>query len=155
MSKARKREQNEDYLSNKEMLEEVIKCQANGVISDRLGRMFLLLATRYATKPNFSGYSYVDEMISNAVLSCCQAVNKFDSNKSQNPFAYYTSVIHTAFIQVLNKERRHQEIRDVLLIEEDMDPSSSYLERHGSNRYDEQLQREMESGELYDSREDE
>lgn len=125
------RKKNPDYLSNKEMLAEVLYCQEQGIQTEKLGKMFMLMAKRYATKPNFSGYSYVDEMINNGIVACCAAVNKFKAEKSDNPFAYFTQCIHTAFIQILNKERVHQEIRDELLMEEDMDPSNSYLERHG------------------------
>lgn len=121
---------NPHYLSNKEMYEEVVKCQKEGKISDRLGKMFLLLASRYANKPRFSGYSYKDEFSAMGVVACCAAVNKFNPEKGQNPFAYFTSVCHNAFFQVLNKERRQQEIRDALLLENNMDPSFSYLEAH-------------------------
>lgn len=127
-----------DYLSNKEMYQEVIECQKEGKMSDKLGKMFILLAERYSTKPNFSGYSYRDEMVSNAILACCQAFMKFNPDKGSNTFAYFTSVIHNAFIQILNKERRNQEIRDECLIEMDRDPSSSYLERYkNNNNYEE------------------
>lgn len=121
---------NPHYLSNKEMCEEVVKCQQEGKISERLGRMFLLLAERYSKRPNFSGYTYRDEMVANGVLACCMAVNKFNIEKSNNAFAYFTRTCFTAFIQILKKERRHQEIRDELLLENDMDPSFGYIERH-------------------------
>ena len=115
-----------DYLSNKEFLPQIISCQETGVISNRLGEMFMILATRYATKPNFSGYTYKDEMISHALVACIASVNKFNTEKGDNPFAYYTRVIHTAFLQILNKEKRHQNIRDKALIEADMNPSYNY-----------------------------
>lgn len=125
----------EGYLSNKEMYSEVIECQTTGKISEKLGRMFMILARRYATKPNFSGYSYKDEMISNGVMSCCAALHKFDPDRSDtpNPFSYYTSIIHNSFIQTLNKEKKQQEIRDELLLAENLNPSYSYMDRHGSD----------------------
>lgn len=124
---------NEHYLSNREMFEELMKCQENKEISDKLGNMFTLMANRYATRPNFSSYSYLDEMIDNAIVSCCAAFMKFDSSKGSNTFAYFTSVIHNAFIHVLNRERRHQEIRDTLLIKDGMNPSHSFTERHSGD----------------------
>lgn len=128
-----------DYLSNKEMLSEVIHCKKDGQISEKLGKMFVLLAERYSTKPNFSGYSYRDEMVANAILACCQNYTKFNEDKGSNPFAYFTQIIHNAFIQVLNKERRNQELRDKCLIDMDRDPSYSYLERYKNNTNNEEI----------------
>ncbi len=115
-----------DYLSNQEFLQQVIACQEAGTCSNRLGEMFMILANRYASKPNFSGYSYKDEMISHALVACVASIDKFDTEKSENPFAYYTQVIHSAFLQILNKEKKHQNIRDKALVEANMNPSMNY-----------------------------
>ena len=115
-----------DYLSNKEFLAQVIACQEADICSERLGEMFMILATRYASKPNFSGYSYKDEMISHGLVACVASVNKFNTEKSENPFAYYTQVIHSAFLQILNKEKKHQNIRDKALVEANMNPSMNF-----------------------------
>jgi len=129
-------QKHEDYISNKQMYQEIIDCQKAGVISDKLARMFMLIAKRYATKPNFSGYTYKDEMISSGITSCVAAFPKFNGEKSENPFAYFTMVIHHAFIQILNKERKHHDIRDKLLIDQQLDPSFGYAERHRDDDID-------------------
>lgn len=133
------------YLSNSEMFAEVLKCQENDSISHELGTMFMIMAKRISTKPNFSGYSYKEEMVSNGVVACCGALHKFDPEKSDNTFAYYTSIIHNAFIQILNKEKRQQDIRDALLVNEDMTPSFNYIERHKDDPYTRNLAEEEES----------
>ena len=115
-----------DYLSNSEFLAQVISCQETGVISNRLGEMFMILATRYASRPNFSGYSYKDEMIAHALVACVASVNKFNTERSENPFAYYTQVINSAFLQILNKEKKHQNIRDKALQDANMNPSFGF-----------------------------
>ena len=119
------------YLSNKEMFEELIICQKRNAVSDKLGRMFMILATRYSTKPCFSGYSYRLELVNSGIVACVAALHKFDSAKSENPFAYFTSINHNAFIQILNKEKRQQEIRDRLLLDNSYNPSFNYTEKHG------------------------
>ena len=138
------KKKHKDYLSNKEMCDEIMVCQEKGQISDRLGKMFLLLSKHYATKPNFSGYTYVDEMIASGTTSCCVAFNKFDGSKSQNPFAYFTQCIHHSFLQVLNKERNHQNIRDSLLLEAELEPSFGFLEREKQKELDEMIQLDEE-----------
>ena len=51
------------YIDSGQMMQELIKFNDNGVISEELGAMFLMLSTRYTSKQNFVGYSYRDEMI--------------------------------------------------------------------------------------------
>ena len=128
----KRKKKEEGYLSNKEMYTEVLKCQGEGAVSNKLGRMYMILARRYASKPNFSGYSYKDEMISSGVVACIAALTKFDPAKSDNPFAYYTSIVHNAFMQILNKEKKQQNIRDELLIKAELNPSFGYQERHST-----------------------
>lgn len=130
LPKKRKRrtKKDSDYISSEELFNEVMKCQAEGRVSDKLGQMFLTLATRYGTKPNFSGYSYLDEMISSGVVACIASLHKFNAEKSTNAFAYYTQVIHTSFLQVLNKEKKHQMIRDKSMVEANLNPSFAYQE---------------------------
>ena len=143
---ARKKE--EGYLPNPEMFKEVLKCQETGVISERLGKMYMIMAKRIATKPNFSGYSYKDEMISNGVVACCAALHKFNPEKSENTFAYYTSIIHNAFIQILNKEQKQRDIRDAMLVKDNMNPSYGYADRHkAADPYDRTLAEQKEEPE--------
>lgn len=128
----KRKKKEEGYLSNKEMYDEILGCQERGLVSDKLGKMFMILARRYASKPNFSGYSYKDEMISSGTVACIAALTKFDKEKSNNPFAYYTSIVHNAFMQILNKEKKQQNIRDELLIKAELNPSFGYQERHSA-----------------------
>jgi len=120
------KKESKDYLSNKQMFAEIIECQRVGKISDKLGKMFLLISRHFSTKNNFTGYSYKKDMISAGVVSCCVAFPKFDAQKSTNPFAYFSQVVFNAFLQTLNKEKNHQKIRDKLLVEADMTPSFGY-----------------------------
>lgn len=125
----RRTKKDSDYISGEELYNEVLKCQQEGRVSNRLGEMFMTLAKRYGTKPNFSGYSYIDEMICSGITSCVAALHKFDANKSTNAFAYFTQIIHTSFLQVLNKEKNHQMIRDKSMVEANLTPSFSYMEK--------------------------
>ena len=81
------------------------------------------LVERYATRSNWRGYTYVDEMRSQALLQLSQIALQFDESKSQNPFAYYTAAITNSFTRVLNVEKRSQNIRDDLLEKAGHNPS--------------------------------
>ena len=95
----------------------------HGKMTDNLGRMFIKLCERYATRGNVRGYTYNDEMRGQAILQLSQSGLKFDESKSNNPFAYYTSAITNSFVKVINIEKRHQEIRDDILQLNNLNPS--------------------------------
>lgn len=121
------------YLKNADFLAELIKCQEAGKVSEELGRMMLLLCERVTTHRNFIGYSFRDDLTSEALLACTSAAFKFDPAKSSNPFAYYTSVANNAIKAYLNDHNEQRDIRDALLIQSGLNPSHGYNERHGDD----------------------
>jgi len=95
----------------------------HGRINNRLAMMFMLLVERYSRRGNWRGYTYVDEMRSQALLQLSQIGLQFDESKSDNPFAFYTTAIRNCFTRVLNLEKKSQNIRDDLLIMSGAAPS--------------------------------
>jgi len=98
-------------------------CKEHGAMTNKLAHMFMKLCERYATRSNWRGYTYNDEMRSQALLQLSQIGLQFDESKSQNPFAYYTAAITNSFTRVLNIEKRNQNIRDDILEMNDLTPS--------------------------------
>jgi len=100
-------------VNNADLLVEIRLSKENdNIMTEKLARMLHLMVTRYGTKPIFSGYSYRDEMESDALLNLCAKWFKFDEKKGKNPFAFYTTVIHRSFLRTLEKEKRVQRIKD-------------------------------------------
>jgi hypothetical protein len=95
----------------------------HGTMTAKLAHMFIKLCERYATRSNWRGYTYNDEMRSQALLQLSQIGLQFDEAKSQNPFAYYTAAITNSFTRVLNIEKRNQNIRDDILEMNNYTPS--------------------------------
>jgi len=95
----------------------------HGTMTPKLAHMFIKLCERYATRSNWRGYTYNDEMRSQALLQLSQIGLQFDENKSQNPFAYYTAAITNSFTRVLNIEKRNQNLRDDILELNNLNPS--------------------------------
>jgi len=67
----------------------------------------LMIATRLSNKPNFASYTFRDDMISDAIENCILYMHNFDPKKSQNPFAYFTQIIHYAFIRRIEREKKY------------------------------------------------
>ena len=88
---------------------------SHGQMTNKLARMFMMMCERYGNKWNWRGYTYNDEMKSQALLQLAQVGLQFDESKSQNPFAYYTATITNSFTRILNTEKKNQNIRDDML----------------------------------------
>jgi len=104
----------------------------HGKITNSLAMMFMKLCERYGTRANWRGYTYNDEMQSQALMQLSQIGLQFDESKSENPFAYYTAAITNSFTRILNIEKKNQTIRDDLLEQHNMMPSFT---RQNDNQY--------------------
>jgi DNA-directed RNA polymerase specialized sigma24 family protein len=56
-----------------------------------------------------------DDMISDGIENCVQYIHNFDPEKSTNPFAYFTQIIHYAFLRRIQKEKRQLEIKSKII----------------------------------------
>jgi DNA-directed RNA polymerase specialized sigma subunit len=121
-----KRKKSIHYVNNKEFLAALIKykkeikeAQERGDpkprITNYLGECFLKIATHLSFKPNFVNYIFKDDMISDGIENCVQYIHNFDPEKSQNPFAYFTQIIHYAFLRRIQREKRQLEIKNKIL----------------------------------------
>ena len=97
----------------------------HGKMTNQLAMMYMKLCERYGTRANWRGYTYNDEMQSQALMQLSQIGLQFDESKSDNPFAYYTAAITNSFTRILNIEKKNQAIRDDLLEFNGMMPSFS------------------------------
>jgi DNA-directed RNA polymerase specialized sigma24 family protein len=111
-----------NYVNNKDLLEALIKYKKDCIeaenageerprVSNYIGDCIYQIATRLATKPNFSGYSYKEDMISDGIENCLLYIMNFNAEKSQNPFAYFTQIIWYAFLRRIAKEKKQMYIR--------------------------------------------
>ena len=94
-----------------------------GNITAELAKMYMKLCERYGTRSNWRGYTYNDEMQSQALMQLSQIGLQFDESKSENPFAYYTAAITNSFTRILNIEKKNQNIRDDIMEQNNLMPS--------------------------------
>ena len=152
----------EHYVNNKELLEALIVYRSkveksfveiNGreptredrakhwvgkpSIPNYLGECFLKIATHLSYKPNFVNYMFRDDMISDGIENCVQYIHNFDPEKSKNPFAYFTQIIHYAFLRRIQKEKKQLEIKTKIIertgFDEVMMVDDSLLSGHSSD----------------------
>jgi len=120
------RKRSEHYVNNKEFLaaivaykQEISDAEHLGKpkprITNYLGECFLKIATHLSYKPNFVNYMFKDDMICDGIENCVQYINNFNPEKSSNPFAYFTQIIHYAFLRRIQKEKKQLEIRQKII----------------------------------------
>jgi hypothetical protein len=95
----------------------------HGTMTKKLAMMFIKLCERYATRSNWRGYTYNEEMRGQALLQLSQIGLQIDESKSQNPFAFYTEAITNSFTRILNLVKKNQNIRDDILEMNGLNPS--------------------------------
>jgi len=97
----------------------------HGRMTNNLAMMFMKLVDRYGHRGNWRGYSYLDEMKSQALLQLVHVGLQFDESRSDvpNPFAYYTQTLTNSFMRILGIEKKNQSIRDDILIMNGASPS--------------------------------
>lgn len=76
----------------------------HGRLTERLGALIYQLVIGYSNKPNWSGYSYLDEMVAYALEQAIVPVLRFDERKTSNPFAFLTTNTFFAFEKVRRRE---------------------------------------------------
>jgi len=132
------------YVDNSKFLDELVKYKKKvteakdknipkPIVSNYLGECFLKIATHLSYKANFINYTYRDDMISDGIENCLVAVDKFDPEKSKNPFAYYTQIIYFAFVRRIQKEKKQQATKYKIL--ENIDLNQLLVHSDGNEEY--------------------
>ena len=122
----RRKGRSEHYVNNKEFLAALIKYREDKEIAEirglpkpviprYIGECFLKIANHLSFKPNFVNYMFKEDMISDGIENCVQYIHNFNPEKSQNPFAYFTQIIHYAFLRRIQREKRQLEIKNKIL----------------------------------------
>ena len=114
------------YVDNRKFLQAMVdwrlkvqkaedKKRKKPVVTNYIGECFLKIANHLSYRPNFINYTYRDDMISDGIENCLQYMSNFNSEKSSNPFAYFTQIIYYAFIRRIQKEKKQQDVKAKLI----------------------------------------
>lgn len=146
----RKRQKATHYIDNNEMLDEVRKSKARleanpdlggQALTNKLSHMFVRLVNHYATRQNWSGYSYLEELKGEALVNLVNKWHKFDCDKYDKPFAYYSILVERSFKGQIQKEKKPQKVRDAIITSRGEMPSygaqeeyeKEWREKHGQD----------------------
>lgn len=121
------------YVKNADLMEAFHEAKQLGRLTDRLAKYLAMIAERYSYHSWFVAYSFREDMVASAIVNLVANWHKFNPEKSNNPFAYYTTATYRSFLSYLDAERKERDIRDELLIEAGANPSFNYQARHGNS----------------------
>ena len=106
------------YIDHNEYTQELMKFQKTQKASERLGELWKMHVDRCVSAACFKSYTYLDEMKGYALLFLVKYSKGFKpeaqiaQGKEPNAFSYCTTIIHRAFIQIINKEKKHSKLKD-------------------------------------------
>ena len=158
---ARTKKQSIHYVDNKQFLAAMIdykqackQCEEQGQESpplpDYIGECFMKIAERLSFRPNFVNYAFREEMIADGIENCVQYAYNFDTDKSKNPFSYFTQIIYFAFVRRIQKEKKqlyikYKTIQDQSLLSDNVD-----ISEHDSRSFNYETLTEEQKANMYD-----
>ena len=84
-------------------------------IPEVVGEGILQIVEGLGRKSNFSGYTFLEEMVADAVLNTVAYIHNFNIKKSTNVFAYVTQIAYNSLIKRIQLEQKHVYQKDKLL----------------------------------------
>ena len=66
-------------------------------------------------------------------------MDRFDPEKSSNPFAYFTQIIYYAFVRRITKEKKQQAIKEKMLKESDIEQRIALQAHDDDGKYQQQF----------------
>lgn len=107
---SRKRIQNNDeehplakqkhYCKNADLMKEILNYKETGIISNQMGEYLRAIAWHLTGHSNFRQYSFSlkEDFVGAALVKMIKGVEKFNPEKSNNPFAYFTQICWNSFV---------------------------------------------------------
>ena len=94
------------YLNNQTFYKQLLDWKQSGdeQIPDEIAKAIMEICSNLARCGRFAGYTWKEDMIGDAILTCIKVAKNFDPERSKNPFSYFTQIAYNCFRQFLNKE---------------------------------------------------
>lgn len=116
-------------------------------IPESIGEAIMSISNRLLKKPNFSKYSFKDEMQATAMLTVIRRAHNFDPAKCKvgGAFAWLTTIIINAFLVTIEREQKHAYTRAVLRREQGNKSKPRFSNERIIERYDERIAKKRKS----------
>ena len=97
-----------NYVNNAEFYQRIVEWKESGEekIPEDIAATIMMICQNLAKSGKFAGYSWIEAMVGDAILSCIKFCRNFDPNKSKNPFAFYTQIAYNSFLKRIQIEKQ-------------------------------------------------
>lgn len=102
------------FIKNEDLLFELEEFSKNQFISEKLHVLLYNLAKNISSRGNWAGYTWKEDMVSDAYLKCLHSLDKFDINKSRKPFSFFSIIIFRYYIDYIKRFKKHKIIIEKL-----------------------------------------
>lgn len=139
--------ESKNYIEKEDMMEEIRKSHEKGKPTEKLGEMFMTLCEKYSHNYMFRDYerrygkAFKQDLLSSGLVACIRAWDKFDMEKFDNPFSFFTTCIFRAYIGYLSKEYNYGNTKNAMKVEVGMRGDYGYeemIENEEAKPYDEE-----------------
>lgn len=86
-----------EYVKNSELLAAVIESKSKGHLTPDTIEMFMLMISGISKKMSYKDPEDKEDCMAFAMEDLCKYWNRFNPEKSNNPFAYYTQIAKNGF----------------------------------------------------------
>ena len=105
-------------------------------VSDYIAESIFKIACGLAAKPNYSGYTWKDEMIMDGVENCLRYIHNFKKGKNvkskkDNGHAYATMIIQNSFWNRIKVEKENSKLKNKIMM--NLDQESIYNVQEGDD----------------------
>lgn len=113
----------EHYVNNKEFVDalilraqEIKETNKPSIKTDNfVGKCIIDIATRVSYMPNFRGYTFRSEMVLDGIENAFRYIDRFNTDKGSNAFAYFTQIIFWAFVRRIKQEKQQMLLKARLI----------------------------------------
>lgn len=115
------------YINNEDLLKAIEQFKAtcqfdengkyvkgSGRIGDELGVMLLKIVRGLSMKSNFSGYTFKEDMIGDAILTIVKYLHNFNADKCPHAFNYVTQIAYRSFQNTIKKFKRISKMKNCI-----------------------------------------
>ncbi len=110
------------YVSNKDLYpvyvewhKEILKAASEGKekpeIPAAIVDAIIKICTKTSYRSEFIGYTFRDDMVGDAIYDCIRFADKFNPEKSTNPFSYITTTAWRAFLRRIDAEKTQSYVK--------------------------------------------
>ena len=103
-----------ENVDNKKLYQEISERKDSTQVTDYMAECFINIGIGLSHRKNFQGYTYRDEMILDGIEDCVRYCHNFNTEKSKNPFSYFTQIMRNAFLRRIEKEKKQSYIKNKL-----------------------------------------